>query len=158
EFVKSDWSWNLDLLNVWLPEDVICRIISILPPHSDSGSDRQRLLTNSERVRRGTGHSNSYTLCRHAVEDLAHVLRDCPFAKDLWTFNTSWTATDVVKTSSCWARQYELCIGSGKRNNPSSNSANISDDTWVFLSTDGAVAKYSGYVATGGIQASHYLD
>ncbi|MBA0702429.1 hypothetical protein Goari_022817 [Gossypium aridum] len=40
-------------------------------------------------------------------------------------------------------------------NNPSSNSSNISDDTWVFLSTDGAVARDSGYVATGGVARDH---
>ncbi|KAA3450812.1 Retrovirus-related Pol polyprotein LINE-1 [Gossypium australe] len=40
EFVKSDGSWNLDLLRVWLPEDVIFRITSIPSPHPDSGQDR----------------------------------------------------------------------------------------------------------------------
>ncbi|MBA0732595.1 hypothetical protein Gogos_016671, partial [Gossypium gossypioides] len=180
EFVKSDGSWNLDLLRVWLPKDVICRITSIPPPHLDFGSDR----------------------------DLAHVLHDCPFAKDVWTLvlpeqlkqrffstsfpdwlllnlcfherlqgsgliwpclfgliawriwknrnlfifqNISWTTTEVVKASSCWAQQYESQIGGCKRNNPSSNSANNLDDTWVFLSTDRAMARDSGYAATRGV-------
>ncbi|KAL1150109.1 hypothetical protein V6Z11_A10G235500 [Gossypium hirsutum] len=35
----SDGSWNLDLFCVWLSAEVICRIISIPPLHSDSGSD-----------------------------------------------------------------------------------------------------------------------
>ncbi|XP_016732262.1 uncharacterized protein [Gossypium hirsutum] len=137
ESVNSDGSWNLDLLYVWLLEDVISRITSIPPPHLDYGSDRviwarsalgvfsvhsaywtlkedtwnsqeeywksiwkylgpqrvrvflwlafkQRILTNSERTRRGIDHSNSCTLCGHDFEDLGHVLRDCPSAKDIW--------------------------------------------------------------------------
>lgn len=137
EFVNLDGSWNLDMFRFWLPEDVICRIINIPPPHPDSGLDRvvwarstsgvfsvrsaygalkestwkppdnqlehiwkypgpqrvriflqlayqQRLLTSSERVRKGIGHCSSCTLCGHEIEDLAHVLQDCPFAKDVW--------------------------------------------------------------------------
>ncbi|KAA3476435.1 Retrovirus-related Pol polyprotein LINE-1 [Gossypium australe] len=84
EFVNLDESWNLDMFRVWLPEDVICRIISIPPPHPNSGPDRQRLLTNSERVRRWIGHCTSCALRGHAIEDLTHALRDCPFAKDVW--------------------------------------------------------------------------
>ncbi|KAH1072730.1 hypothetical protein J1N35_025058 [Gossypium stocksii] len=37
-----------------------------------------------ERVRRGIGHSIFCTLFGHAVEDLVHVLRDCPIANDVW--------------------------------------------------------------------------
>lgn len=40
EFFNLDGSRNLDMFRVWLPEEVICRIISIPPPHPDSGSDR----------------------------------------------------------------------------------------------------------------------
>lgn len=40
EFVNLDGSWNLDMFRFWLPEDVICRIINIPPPHPDSGLDR----------------------------------------------------------------------------------------------------------------------
>ncbi|MBA0650122.1 hypothetical protein Goklo_017594 [Gossypium klotzschianum] len=45
---------------------------------------QQRLLTNSERVRWEISHNNSCTLCGHDFEDLVHVLRDCPFVKDVW--------------------------------------------------------------------------
>ncbi|KAH1039675.1 hypothetical protein J1N35_041418 [Gossypium stocksii] len=40
ELVNSDGSWNLELFHVWLPEDVINRIISIPPLHPVAGSDR----------------------------------------------------------------------------------------------------------------------
>ncbi|MBA0736956.1 hypothetical protein Gogos_010442 [Gossypium gossypioides] len=40
DLVSSDRRWNLDLFRVWLPEDVIHRIISIPPPHPDSGLNK----------------------------------------------------------------------------------------------------------------------
>ncbi|KAA3459207.1 reverse transcriptase [Gossypium australe] len=45
---------------------------------------KQKLLTNSERMRRGIGQSNSCALCGNEIEDMVHVLRDCPTAKDMW--------------------------------------------------------------------------
>ncbi|KAA3474835.1 GTP cyclohydrolase 1-like [Gossypium australe] len=44
----------------------------------------QRLLTNSERTRRGIGQSNACPRCGHACEDIMHVLRDCTTAKEAW--------------------------------------------------------------------------
>ncbi|KAG8492505.1 hypothetical protein CXB51_009760 [Gossypium anomalum] len=111
---------------------------------------QQRLLTDSERVKRGIGHSTLCTLCGHVVEDLAHILRDCPFAKDVWTL----VLPEKLKQS-CWARQYELQNGINQTNNHSSNSANSLDDTWVFLSTDGAMARDFGYATTGGVVRDH---
>ncbi|KAL1071464.1 hypothetical protein V6Z11_D11G091000 [Gossypium hirsutum] len=137
EMVNSDGSWNLDLFRAWVPEDIINRIISIPPPHPNSGSDKiiwassasgvfsvrsaywylkenswnpqedywkivwkypgpqrlrvflwlafqQKLLTNSERARRRIGHCSSCPICGHDIEDLVHVLRDCPSAQDVW--------------------------------------------------------------------------
>ncbi|KAK5786060.1 hypothetical protein PVK06_040687 [Gossypium arboreum] len=74
DWVLPDNSWNLDLLSVWLPEAIIKRIIAA----------KQRLLTNSERVRRGFGQSSVCPLCGHDSEDLLHVLRDCLIAKKTW--------------------------------------------------------------------------
>ncbi|MBA0570855.1 hypothetical protein Golob_004461, partial [Gossypium lobatum] len=45
---------------------------------------KQRLLTNSERVRRGIGQEESCHLCGYNTEDALHVLKDCPFANDIW--------------------------------------------------------------------------
>ncbi|KAG8474496.1 hypothetical protein CXB51_031152 [Gossypium anomalum] len=171
-------------------------------------ASQQRILTNSERVRRGIGYSTSCTLCGHAVEDLVHVLRDCLIAKDVWNIvlpvqlkqrffsasfsdwlllnlcfheslygngftwpclfglltwrlwknrnlfifqNTSWTATEIVKIFSCWACLYLLQIGGCKKVNHNSNPTFSPDDTLVFLSTDGAVARDSRHTAFGGV-------
>ncbi|MBA0618682.1 hypothetical protein Godav_027988 [Gossypium davidsonii] len=139
-------SQNLDLFHVWLLEVVINKIISIPSPYPDLESDK-RLLTNSEHTRRGIGQNNSYAICRHEFEDMAHVLRDCPATKD----NISWSTTEVVKVSTSWARQFELYFSGYKSNVSFLNHANISKSTWVLLSTDGSVAKDSGHAATRGM-------
>ncbi|CAN1165414.1 Putative ribonuclease H protein At1g65750 [Linum perenne] len=43
-----------------------------------------RLLTNGERRRRHMANDSSCSLCNHPEENLTHVLRDCPFANDVW--------------------------------------------------------------------------
>lgn len=45
---------------------------------------KQRLLTNSERVRRGIEQDASCQLYGHSMEDALHILRDCAFAKEIW--------------------------------------------------------------------------
>ncbi|KAH1098664.1 hypothetical protein J1N35_015585 [Gossypium stocksii] len=131
---------------------------------------KQRLITNSKRTRRGIGSSSSCNFCGHGFEDLAHVLRDCPAVKDVWllvipdqlkqrnlfTFqNISWKAEEVVKVSSCWARQYEYHLAKQKAIISSSIPIINPDDTWVFLSTDGAVTRDSGFAASGGVLQDH---
>ncbi|KAH1063484.1 hypothetical protein J1N35_028471 [Gossypium stocksii] len=39
---------------------------------------------NVERVRRGIGSDNTCRICGHDLEELLHVLRVCPMAKDIW--------------------------------------------------------------------------
>ncbi|KAL1127374.1 hypothetical protein V6Z11_A13G174800 [Gossypium hirsutum] len=169
---------------------------------------QQRLLINSESVRKGLSACSSCALCGHTTEGLAHVFRDCSFAKNVWMFilpeqlkqrffsspfpywfslnlsfherlqdsglswpclfgvvvwrvwknknlfifqNLSWSATEVVWKSSCWARQYGLRMGSTERSSFSSKLVTFSNDSWVSLHTDGAVARNSGYVASGGV-------
>ncbi|KAA3472023.1 reverse transcriptase [Gossypium australe] len=173
---------------------------------------RQRLLTISERVRRGISHSSSCPTCGHSVEDLMHVLRDCPTAKEVWMLvlpnqlqqrffstsfldwlilnlcfheslqgsgttwsclfgliawriwknrnllifqNISWPATEVVKVSSCWARQYEASRDIRKNTPQNTTLATTSKDNWVILSTDGAVNNTTGAAAAGGVARDH---
>lgn len=44
----------------------------------------KRLLTNSERARRGLSVDTGYALCGAAAETLSHVLRDCNLARRIW--------------------------------------------------------------------------
>ncbi|MBA0611927.1 hypothetical protein Godav_012577 [Gossypium davidsonii] len=45
---------------------------------------QQRLSTNVERVKRRLSHDCSCRFCCHEYEDVPHVLRDCPTARDIW--------------------------------------------------------------------------
>ncbi|MBA0722757.1 hypothetical protein Golax_003407, partial [Gossypium laxum] len=92
--IKGDGSWNLDLFRLWVPEEIINKIIGVSPPHPSSGPDRiiwratltdsfslksiygklalkQHLITNAERVRRGFGSSSACGLYRHDYEDVS---------------------------------------------------------------------------------------
>lgn len=40
DLVLPDGSWDLDLFCLWLPEEMIQRIVSIPPPHPFMGHDR----------------------------------------------------------------------------------------------------------------------
>ncbi|KAH1106715.1 hypothetical protein J1N35_010483 [Gossypium stocksii] len=40
DWVLADGTWNLELLRLWLSENMIKRIVSIPPPHPDGGTDR----------------------------------------------------------------------------------------------------------------------
>ncbi|MBA0668038.1 hypothetical protein Goklo_001016 [Gossypium klotzschianum] len=142
------------LFRVWLSEDVIYKIISIPPPHPNSGADKgpqrmrfflwlafkQSLLTNSEHTMRGIGQRNSCTMCEHEFEDMAHVLHDCLAAKD----NISWPATEVAKVSISWARQFESYFSGYKSNVSNLNPVNIFDNTRVLLSIDDVVGILDG--------------
>ncbi|KAA3473449.1 Non-LTR retroelement reverse transcriptase [Gossypium australe] len=67
--------WSLKE-NTWHPHEEYWKI-----PWKYPGP---QLLTNSECGRRGICHSSSCHICGHGFEDLEHVLRDCPAAKEVW--------------------------------------------------------------------------
>ncbi|MBA0726178.1 hypothetical protein Golax_002025 [Gossypium laxum] len=229
EMVNSDGSCNLDLFRVWVTEDIINRIISIPPPHPDSGSDRiiwtksasgvfsvrsaywylkenswnsqedywkivwkypgpqrvrvflwlafkQKLLTNSERARRDSVIAapvlyvvmnlriwfmfSGIVLLRKMLQEYG-LIWSCLFGLVAWRIwknrnlfvfqRIFWTASEVVKVSSCWGRNYISHVRDHINNKQSSSLMINPDDTWVFLSIDGAVARDSGYAATGGV-------
>ncbi|KAH1121987.1 hypothetical protein J1N35_005147 [Gossypium stocksii] len=62
---------------------------------------------------------------------------------------------EIVKVASCWARQYELHRGGHKNNSQRSNLINNLDNTWVYLSIDGAVSSESWNAASGGVAQDH---
>ncbi|KAK5771808.1 hypothetical protein PVK06_048052 [Gossypium arboreum] len=136
EMVLPNGDWNLNLFKLWLPENIVERIISIPSPMIQAGPDcfswlrttsgifsvksayyalkedswypqelkwkmiwkipsphrvkhfiwlilKQRLLTNSEKVRRGIEHGASCLSCGHSMEDTLHIFRDCPYTKEI---------------------------------------------------------------------------
>ncbi|KAH1108896.1 hypothetical protein J1N35_012664 [Gossypium stocksii] len=132
DLVNSDRSWNLDLFRIWLSEDVINKIISIPPPHLNSGADKES----------GVTWSCLFGLIAWRIWK----------NRNLFIFqNISWLSTEVMKVSTSWARQFDL-YHSGYKNNASFlNHANISKRTWILLSTDGAVTRDFGLAVFGGV-------
>ncbi|MBA0697842.1 hypothetical protein Goari_021365 [Gossypium aridum] len=104
DMVIEDGCWNLDLFCLWLPENIVRRIVGIPSLHPSAVQDRiswkfqspqwvrffiwmkliERLLTNVKRVRKGIGRSNSCGFYDHDLEDVLRVIRDYSVAKDIW--------------------------------------------------------------------------
>ncbi|MBA0754307.1 hypothetical protein Gogos_021568 [Gossypium gossypioides] len=144
EMVNSDGSWNLDLFRAWVSEDIINRIISIPPPHPDSGSDR--IIWSQSTF----GVFSDYGLMWSCLFGLVawRIWKN----RNLFIFqHISWSASEVVKVSSCWNRHYTYHVGDHFNNKQGSYLMVNSDENWVFLFTDGAVARDSSYAATGGV-------
>ncbi|KAA3487438.1 RNA-directed DNA polymerase (Reverse transcriptase) [Gossypium australe] len=113
--------------------------------------DNWKHISRYQECMRGIGQSNACALCGHEFEDMIHVLRDCPTAKDVWMHNISWSTTEVVKVSINWARQFELNLNGYKSHTIHTYHVNIIENTWVIMSTDGAVARDAGHAAAGGV-------
>ncbi|KAA3488041.1 LINE-type retrotransposon LIb DNA [Gossypium australe] len=132
----------------------------------------QRLLTNSERSRRGITHSKACPSCGHDPEDTIHVLRDCWMAKETWKLvvpleeqprikrefgkieififqNIDGSPLESLKHHSAGHKtlsHYHKTKGLESR-----GTNNICSDKWVHLSSDGAVARIFGDAAAGGV-------
>ncbi|MBA0660631.1 hypothetical protein Goklo_012619 [Gossypium klotzschianum] len=138
---------------------------------------QQKLHTNLKRARWGISRNNSCTLRGHDFEDLAHVHRDYPYAKDVWMlvvpdqlkqrfFSVSFQ--DWLILNLCF---HERLQGSGLtwscmfgliawRIWKNKNLFIFQHISWaatevVYLSTDGAVVRDSGYAATGSVARDH---
>ncbi|KAA3469259.1 LINE-1 reverse transcriptase isogeny [Gossypium australe] len=104
DWVMQDGSWNVNMLSIWLSEDMLKCIVSIPPPHPDGGEDRiiwARSGSGSFSIRSAywTLKENSWnskddfwkSIWKYqgpqrvrTLEDIMHVLRDCSTAKDAW--------------------------------------------------------------------------
>ncbi|CAN1146372.1 Putative ribonuclease H protein At1g65750 [Linum perenne] len=58
-----------------------------------------RLLTNAQRHRRNMTQDASCPLCNHSDESVTHVLRDCSFAREVWTRLAVFDTADPLWTS-----------------------------------------------------------
>ncbi|KAH1090753.1 hypothetical protein J1N35_018010 [Gossypium stocksii] len=141
---------------------------------------KQRLLTNVERVRRGLAVDASCQICGHASEDILHIIRDCPMAKEdtstlygreiswaclfgllawrLWKNRNlsifqgkAWSSNEVINVSLCWAKHATLNSRIGLSDNTAPLHVEITSKDWVFLYADGVVSRTSGRAAAGGV-------
>ncbi|KAG8486120.1 hypothetical protein CXB51_019453 [Gossypium anomalum] len=132
---------------------------------------KHRLLTNSERARRGIGRNSACPLCGHDTEDILHVIRDCSKVKEAWMLvvpteklarlwknrnlfifqDIIWTAYETIKTSLSWAQHFEPFLGEDRPTTTNSGTRHHLADNWVHLFSDGAVARDSGNASAEGV-------
>ncbi|MFQ6621952.1 hypothetical protein Gotur_001504 [Gossypium turneri] len=158
--------WNLDLFLIWLPDEVINRIVSVPPPHPDSGSNRviwARSALGSS-VRR-IGYISSCPICGHGFEDIVHVLRDCLIAKEVLLhvipseqhqrfFSDTlqnWLSANLFCHLRFWAQQFKF-HQSGYKINKYNPIHNFQDNSlWVQLYIDGVVVRDTRNAFAGGM-------
>ncbi|KAJ9178692.1 hypothetical protein P3X46_010556 [Hevea brasiliensis] len=89
-FVDATGSWSVNLFKTYLPKKIFLKIVSIPSASVTQPEDgvfwvaQEHILTNVERVRRHLSTSSSCEVCLIGEEDVLHVLRDCPFTRQLW--------------------------------------------------------------------------
>ncbi|KAK5829661.1 hypothetical protein PVK06_013454 [Gossypium arboreum] len=161
DWVLPDGTWNLDLVRLWLPEDIVIRIVSIPLPHPNGGIDR----IIWARSRSFSVRSTYWTLKESSwgpLDDSWNLvwkyqdpqrLQDkgitwsCLFGivagrlwknKNLFIFqDINWSASETIKSSLSWDLHFEPFF--------------IEAKSTVHLFTDGAVARDSGNAAAGGV-------
>ncbi|KAG8489106.1 hypothetical protein CXB51_017021 [Gossypium anomalum] len=96
--IRENLPWSVGdekyFFRLWVTEEIINKIVGIPRPHSSSGPDRIILGGTStgsfslksayERAIRGVGIDSACEVCGHGSEDVLHVLRDFPAARDIW--------------------------------------------------------------------------
>ncbi|KAG8472413.1 hypothetical protein CXB51_034213 [Gossypium anomalum] len=159
DMVKEDGSWNLDLFRIWLPEE--------------------RVLSNIERVKRGLADDPSCHIYGFHSEDILHILRDCPAAKDdtsialaggaswaclfrivawrIWKNHNlfifqghPWSSREIVNNSYGWASQSFSIPKDVVSGVPDFSLEEQANGFTIFLNTDGAVRLDTGNASAGG--------
>ncbi|KAH1066052.1 hypothetical protein J1N35_031039 [Gossypium stocksii] len=151
DWVLPDGTWNLDLVRLWLPEDIIARSFSVRSAYWTLKESSWGPSDDAWKPvwKRGIGHSSVCSLCGHDSEDILHVLRDCQMAKEAWMLIVPTERR--FRSSFRWARHFELFITKAKSAVTNHGVHHHLVDNWVHLFTDGAVARDSGNTATGGM-------
>ncbi|MBA0826368.1 hypothetical protein Goarm_011224, partial [Gossypium armourianum] len=160
EMIKEEAMWNLDLFHVWLPNEIISRIVSIPPPQQSTGSNKVAWAGTS------TGSffiKSAYKTIKKSSWDLK---------KDFWNLPRKYkgpqrvqifiwlafkqrllTQVERLKRSIANDEYYTICRVTQEdimhviRDCTPTKEA----DRWMQLRTDGSVKVDLGYTATGEI-------
>ncbi|KAH1122915.1 hypothetical protein J1N35_006075 [Gossypium stocksii] len=99
QFVKNKWQpkeerWELawKFKGAQRVRQIICLLL------------HDRLLTNSERCRRGISDDNSFLICGFHVETPFHAMRDCYIAKSVWNM----VVPNRVAAGMAWSKVVSL--------------------------------------------------
>lgn len=120
----------------------------------------------------------SANLCCHLKLQGIRATWSCLFGIIAWRIwkninlfifqNISWTTYEIVKALLCWAQQPKPFINNSKSTTHTSIIQTHFEGNWVYLFTDGAVARVTRYASTEGVVRdqfetwllgfSHYLS
>ncbi|KAK8511943.1 hypothetical protein V6N12_074632 [Hibiscus sabdariffa] len=134
---------------------------------------RQRLMTNSERCRRGLGQSVICPRCHMAEETVLHTLRDCtesttawlhlvtPEMREIWKnqndlvfCNSTLPADSIVHICLVWARYYNVLprqFSVPVHRMERTDVWTRPPFGWICLNVDGAVSSTSSMASAGGL-------
>ncbi|CAN1162619.1 Putative ribonuclease H protein At1g65750 [Linum perenne] len=118
-----------------------------------------RLLTNAERHRRHLATSTDCNLCHEVSEDVTHILRDCPPAKNERIFERSNISQKaIVERCKYWSNLSSSAFASANalrtQINTQRREASIhwegAPEPFATINTDGSVDQRTGRAAAGG--------
>ncbi|KAK5770849.1 hypothetical protein PVK06_047006 [Gossypium arboreum] len=118
KMVTEDGSWNLDLFRVWLSDEVIQAIKGIPSPYPLEGPDRiswNHIFSSAfsvksayKAIKGGDGNPNDEKWEMawkfpgpQWIQDIFHILRDCPATKDVWAQALQFFSSSQVVPSGC---------------------------------------------------------
>ncbi|MBA0548963.1 hypothetical protein Golob_020025 [Gossypium lobatum] len=145
---------------------------------------KQCLLTNAENATRGVGSDNACEVCGHGSEDVLHVLRDCPAARDIWDklipidklsrfysgpiYECIWknrnififqgislNIDEIIKVSYSWAKRYASISKSPSYKTQSLVATSHLERNWVCLTINGSIRIEDGFAVAGGFVCDH---
>ncbi|MBA0552091.1 hypothetical protein Golob_022930 [Gossypium lobatum] len=159
DMVIDDGSWNLELFRLWVFEEVINRIVGVLPPHPSSG--RENIICNVLQLvpflKSAYGKLQEATLSlkelvclrEHDFEEVLYVLRDYPVARDIWN---KLIPTGSLLAMSIW--NHLLAHLEKSQHVHVSSSPQLSSN-WVRLNIDGLVRIEEGFATVEGLARDH---
>ncbi|MBA0618519.1 hypothetical protein Godav_027850 [Gossypium davidsonii] len=145
----------MDLFQVWLPDDVIRRIVSIHPPHHLSGPDKIAWVGSASRETSHIGRAEKARyreeercmVCGSAPKDVVHAIRDCSTVKEVWSQLIPVEKQGLYS----WAVQ---CSSSLKVSHSMRQNVRMSvngEGSWICLNSDGTLKLDFGLAAAGAV-------
>ncbi|KAH1038645.1 hypothetical protein J1N35_040388 [Gossypium stocksii] len=150
--IRTTYGMNEPLLvsiaKVWLPEEIISHIMRIPPLHPAEEPDR---LSWQHTSTRGFSIRSAYKLLKEDSWNLRDELWKTK-NRNLSIFQRkSWSSSEVIKVSICWAKYASLDFRNGLSDNIDPLHGESITNDLIFLNTDGVVLRTSRRAVAGGV-------
>ncbi|KAH1057050.1 hypothetical protein J1N35_035115 [Gossypium stocksii] len=146
--VLDNGEWNFDLFKLWLPDDVVNRIISIPPPSESAGPDT---IFWSKTTCGVFSVKSAYSLLKeeswNPKDEIWNVVWKAPGPQK----GVPMSANDIISTSFSWAYHFSSNYNAVVENRPIRPTDPQDSGMCFYLNTDGAVQTASGLFVAGGV-------